>query len=84
MQAYVDGSTNGQGAGVGIVLVSLEGIRVEKLFRLGFWASNNEAKYEALLACLRIDKQAGVDRLILLCVSRLIVNQVNGKLEAKE
>lgn len=36
------------------------------------------------MACLRIDKQAGVDRLILLCVSRLIVNQVNGKLEAKE
>lgn len=57
---------------------------MEKLFKLGFQASNNEAKYKALLAWLRIDRQAGVDRLILLCDSRLIVNQVNGEFEIKE
>ena len=33
-QVYVDEASNYQGAGVGIILISLEGIRLEKLFRL--------------------------------------------------
>ena len=49
-QVYVDGESNCQGTGAGIILISLEGIRVEKSLRLGFPASNNEAEYEALLA----------------------------------
>ena len=31
-QVYVDGASNCRGAGVGIILISLEGIRVEKSF----------------------------------------------------
>ena len=34
---------------MGLVLVSLEKIIVEKSLRLGFLATNNEAEYEALL-----------------------------------
>lgn len=49
-QMYVDGASNCRGTGVGIFLISLKGIRVEKLFRLGFLTSNNEAEYKALLA----------------------------------
>ena len=64
-QAYVDGSSNCQGAGVGIVRVSPEGIRVEKSFKLGFRASNNEAEYDTLLAWLRIARQVGANRLTL-------------------
>jgi len=40
--------------GAGIILISPEGIKVEKSFRLGFSTSNNEAEYEALLAGLRM------------------------------
>ena len=46
---YVDGITNQKGLGVGLVIVSLERIIVEKSLRLGFSATNNEAKYEDLL-----------------------------------
>lgn len=35
---------------MGIVLVSTKGTRVEKSFKLGFQASNNEAEYKAFLA----------------------------------
>lgn len=57
---------------------------MEKSFRLGFQASNNEAEYKALLARLRMAKQARASRVRVLCDSRLVVNQVNGEFEAKE
>ena len=48
-KVYVDGATNQRGSGVGLVLISPERITIEKLLRLGFSATNNEAEYEALL-----------------------------------
>lgn len=42
--------SNARGSGVGIILISLEGLRLEKSLRLGFNASNNEAEYEALMS----------------------------------
>ena len=40
---------NQRGSGVGLVIVSLDRITIEKSLRLGFSAMNNEAKYKALL-----------------------------------
>ena len=48
-KVYVDGIANQRGSGVGLVLVSPEKTIIEKSLRLGFSATNNEAKYEALL-----------------------------------
>ena len=48
-ELYVDGATNQQGSGVGLVLVSPEKITIEKSLRLSFSATNNESEYEALL-----------------------------------
>ena len=48
-KAYVDGTVNQRGSEVGLVLISPEGITIEKSLRLGFSAMNNEAKYETLL-----------------------------------
>ncbi len=48
----VDGSSNIKGSGVGIYLRSPDGKLIEQSFRLRFKASNNEAKYEALIARL--------------------------------
>ena len=45
----MDGAANQRGSRVGLVLVSPENITIEKSLRLGFSATNNEAKYEALL-----------------------------------
>ena len=41
------------GVGARIVIITLEGIRVKCTLRLDFKASNNEAKYEALIVGLR-------------------------------
>ena len=48
-KVYVDGVANQRGSEVGLVLVSPKQITIEKSLRLGFSATNNEAKYEALL-----------------------------------
>ena len=45
----MDGAANQRWAGLGLVLISPEGIIIEKSLRLGFSATNNEAEYEALL-----------------------------------
>ena len=50
---FVDGVSSAIGASVGIVIITLEGIQLEHSFRLGFKASNNEAKYKAFLTGLR-------------------------------
>lgn len=83
-QVYVDGASDCQRIGVGIILISLEGIRMEKSFRLGFPTFNNEVEYEALLVGLRMSKQVGEDRVQLYCDSRLVVSQIMGKFEAKD
>ncbi|KAF8116125.1 hypothetical protein N665_0021s0016 [Sinapis alba] len=52
---HVDGSSSKQGSGIGIRLTSPTGEVLEQSVRLIFPASNNEAEYEALIACLRLD-----------------------------
>ena len=70
----MDGESSAMGEGAGIVLVSPEGLKVEHLFRLGFWALNNEAKYEALLAGLRAMLSFGATQLEVYSNSQLVVS----------
>ena len=52
-RVFVDGALNAMGAGVGIVIITPEGIRLEHSFRMGFKAYNNKAEYEALIVGLK-------------------------------
>ena len=52
-KVFMDGTSSEIGVGVGIVIITPKGIRLEHSFRLRFRVSNNEAKYEALLFGLR-------------------------------
>ena len=56
---YVDGAENQRGSGVELILISLEKITIEKSLRLGFSATNNEAKYEALLQEMAMVQKMG-------------------------
>ena len=58
-KVYVDGTTNQKGSGVGIVLISLEKITIDKSLRLGFSTTNNEAEYEALLMEITMVQKMG-------------------------
>ena len=50
----VDGATNAQGSGAGLILTSLDGIDIEYALKFGIQASNNEAEYEAVIAGLNL------------------------------
>ena len=47
-KVYVDGAVNHRGSRMGLILISLERITIEKTLRLSFLAINNEAEYETL------------------------------------
>ena len=81
-KVYVDGAANQRGSGVGLVLVSLEKITIEKSLRLGFSTTNNEAEYETLLMGMAMVQKMGGKTVEMFSDSRLIVGQVKGELEA--
>ncbi|KAM1041861.1 hypothetical protein ACFX2I_030941 [Malus domestica] len=81
---YVDGSSNQQGCGAGLVLTTPDKVAMEYALRFKFKASNNEAEYEALLAGLRLAKHLGVKQIDIFSDSQLVVNQVTNNFDAKD
>ncbi|KAM0965411.1 hypothetical protein ACFX2C_021323 [Malus domestica] len=57
---YVDGSSNQQGCGAGLILTTPDKVAMEYAIHFKFKASNNEAEYETLLAGLCLAKHLGV------------------------
>ena len=83
-KVYVDGAANQRGFGVGLVLISPEKITLEKSLRLGFSATNNEAKYETLLQGMVMVQKMGGKAVEAFSDSRLVMGQVKGELEARD
>nr|GEY61639.1 reverse transcriptase domain-containing protein [Tanacetum cinerariifolium] len=81
---FTDGSSCVDGSGVGLILTSPEGMQFTYVLRFQFAASNNEAKYEALIAGIRITAQMGVQNVHVSVDSKLVANQVLGAYVAKE
>ena len=79
----MDGAANAHGSGVGLILTSLDGIDVEYALRFGFQASNNEAKYEAVIARLNLAHSMEADQLEVCSDSQLVVKQIEDDYEAK-
>ncbi|XP_075640542.1 uncharacterized protein LOC142612320 [Castanea sativa] len=77
---YVDGASNQRGTGVGLVVVSLEKIIIEKSLRLGFSIMNNEVEYDALLVGMAMVQKMGGKNI----GRRLVVGQVKGELKARD
>ncbi|KAM1677501.1 hypothetical protein ACFX1S_037967 [Malus domestica] len=81
---YVDGSSNQQGCGAGLVLTTPNKVAMDYALRFKFKVSNNEAEYEALLAGLRLAKHLGVKQIDIFSDSQLVVNQVTNNFDAKD
>ena len=82
-KVYVNGVANQKGSGVGLVLKSPEKTITEKSLRFGFSATNNKAKYEALLQGMAMMQKMGGKVVEMFSDSRLVVGQVKGELEAR-
>ena len=73
-KVHVDGAENQRGSGMGLVIISLEKIIIEKFLKLGFSAINNEAKYKALLVGMTIVQRMGEKVVEMFLDLRLIVD----------
>ena len=71
-----DDSLQLEGAGAGVVLVSLDGVKTRHVLRMHFRASNNAVEYEALLHGLRTAISLGVRRISIFDDSAVVMNQV--------
>jgi ribonuclease HI len=73
---YFDGSVMKEGAGVGLVFILPQGVRMEYMVRLHFPALNNAAEYEALINGLQIAVELRIKHLEIRGDSELVVGQV--------
>ena len=80
---FVDGASNAQGSGAGLILTSPEGIDIEYALRFGFHDSNNEAEYEAAIAGLNLAYSLEVDQIEVYSDSQLVVRQIEDTYETK-
>ena len=64
--------------------MSPEKVFIKKSLRLDFSATNNKAKYEALLEGMAMVQRMGGRSIKLFLDSRLVVGQVRGEFEAKD
>lgn len=74
---YTDGAASHEGSGVGLILADPEGNEITYAFRFNINSTNNEAKYEALLAGIRLARKMGVKRLKIMVYSMLVTKQIN-------
>ena len=79
----IDGSSNMNRSGAGVILESPIGEKISYALRIEFPALTNEAGYKALLAGLQIAKEMGVGQLRIYSNSQLVVNQINGDYKDK-
>jgi len=77
----VDGSSNQQGSGAGIILEGPIGLLIEQALRFACKANNNEC--EALVAGMLLDKEMGAPSLLVKSDSLLVTGQVMGEYSAK-
>ncbi|XP_071699824.1 uncharacterized protein [Rutidosis leptorrhynchoides] len=62
-ELHTDGASSEEGVGAGLVLTSPEGEEHTYALKFYFYASNNEAEYEALLSGLHIATEMGIKHL---------------------
>ena len=72
-KVYVDGASNQRGSRMGLVLISLEKITIEKTLRLGFSITNNKIEYEALPTGISMVQKMGGKVVEIFLDSRLVV-----------
>ncbi|XP_026417357.1 uncharacterized protein LOC113312835 [Papaver somniferum] len=83
-EIFVDGSTNSQGRGIGIVFTSPGVARIVFSFRIEFQSTNNTTEYEALVHALRLAEEMKLEDIRLTSDSQLVISQIKGKHNASD
>jgi len=80
----VDGSSNLNGNGAGIILEGPNDLLIEKSLRFEFKASNNQTEYEALITGMNLVREMGAENLRVRNDSQLITSQITREYQTKD
>nr|GEY17926.1 hypothetical protein [Tanacetum cinerariifolium] len=83
MEVYTYRASNDHGFGASLIFIHPEGVEYSYALRLNFSNSNNDAKYEALLAGLIIETGMKVKKMQAFVDSKLVASQVKGSYETR-
>ncbi|XP_073138233.1 uncharacterized protein [Henckelia pumila] len=83
-RVFVDGASSLEGSGVGVILFSPTQEKTKVAIRLYSFRSNNEVEYEAVVAGLKLVREAGAGHVIVYSDSQLVVQQVQGAFSIRE
>ncbi|XP_069155637.1 uncharacterized protein [Solanum lycopersicum] len=81
---FFDGYACRDGAGAGVVLISLERLILQLSFVLAKTCSNNGAKYQDLTVGFEMTSHMKIPHLDVYGDSQLIINQLSGSYEVKK
>jgi len=81
--AYVDGSSMKSRSGAGVALITPDKEEIAVALKLDFPTTNNEAKYEAVIASLSLAEHLGAKNLEVRSDSQVVVSHIQGGSEAK-
>ena len=81
---FFDGSSCGNGSGIGVVLISPLGANFEFSFPIEVSATNNQAEYLAILKGIQLLREIKADAVEIFGDSMLVINQLIGEYEWKD
>ncbi|XP_070022819.1 uncharacterized protein [Nicotiana sylvestris] len=76
---FFDGAANMKGVGIGAVLISETGHHYSVTAQLHFYCTNNMDEYKACILGLRLAADMGVQEVLVLGDSELLVYQIQGE-----
>nr|XP_004240690.1 uncharacterized protein LOC101246060 [Solanum lycopersicum] len=81
---FFDGASNRKGVGIGAVLMSESGEYYPISAQLRFYCTNNMSEYKACILGLRLAVDMGIQNLLVLGDSDLLVHQIQGEWETRD
>ncbi|XP_070020726.1 uncharacterized protein [Nicotiana sylvestris] len=81
---FFDGAANMKGVGIGAVLISETGQHYPVTAQLRFYCTNNMDEYEASILGLKMAVDMGVQEVLVLGDSDLLVHQIQGDWETRD
>ncbi|XP_075107111.1 uncharacterized protein LOC142180088 [Nicotiana tabacum] len=80
---FSDGSSNIKVAGLGIILILPSGESIRQAIKC-YPITNNEAKYEVVIAGLELARELAIEQIVIKSDSQLVVNQMQRTYIARE
>lgn len=81
---HMDRASDSLGSGARLVLTNSDGVVTKYTLQFKFKATDNQAKYEALLGDLKLAKQLEIGQLKVFTNSQLVDGQVTDEYEARD